>query len=103
MSTNTFIKAQHNVEREEEEMAVGQSLSKRAVHRGRLHGAEQQRREQHRTPPPSTGVLFRGSAQLAVDFALHQEIINSFYKSHTSVRLAIQINSQQLKCLQFDL
>lgn len=103
MSTNTFIKAEHNVERKEEGTAIGQSLSKRAVHRGRLHGAEQQHWERHRTLSPSMGVVFRGSGQLAVDFALLQEIINSFYKSYTSVRLEIQINSQQPKRQQFDL
>jgi len=96
MSTNAFIKAQHNVERKEEGTAIGLSLPKRAVRRGRLQGAEQQRWDQHRTPSPSSG-------QLADGFALHQEIINSFYKSYTSARLVTQINSQQAKCQQFDL
>lgn len=68
MSTNTFIKAQHNLEREEEGTAMGHSV----VHRGRLHGAEQQRWEQHPTPTPSTGVVLRGSRQWGVDFVLRQ-------------------------------
>lgn len=32
VSTNTFIEAQHNVERQEEGMAISQPLSRNAVH-----------------------------------------------------------------------
>lgn len=103
MSTNTFIKAQNNAGRKEEGTAIGQALSKRAAHRGRLCGAEQTCWEQHLTPSPATGVTLRGSGQLGVDFASHQEIINSFYRSHTTVKLLIEINNQLLKRQQFDL
>lgn len=52
---------------------------------------------------PCHGGHTQGPAQLGVDFASHQEIINSFYKSHTTDRLLIEINNQLLKCQQFDL